>query len=73
MSMDASAATVTATWASLTHVDMRLEYETHAGALSDPTATPAGDGHVVTVYNSNLSQYFLYVYMNSGWRGVELV
>ena len=50
-----------------------LYYETTTGAWIDYTpSASATHGRFVFCYNSTLGEYRLYVYMNSGWRAVEL-
>lgn len=57
----------TNTWTSM------KEEETQAGAVLEPTLTAWTSGHEVDVYNSTEARYFKWVWVNGGWRGVELL
>ena len=47
------------------------EYQTQSGTLTEPSGG-GENGRIVIVYNSTLAAYYLFVYMNSVWRFVEL-
>lgn len=50
-----------------------IGYETQTDEIAEPSTSPSGDAHAIFVYNSTQDRYILWIYGNSGWRGVELL
>ena len=51
------------------------DYELQTGIIGEPTTTSRGNGHTVTVYNSDEGRTFQWIRVNadSDWMGVELL